>query len=273
MEPKALILSGYGINCEKETAEAFELAGAKAEIVHINDLIDKTKSLNNYNILVFPGGFSYGDDTGAGIGFANKFRNNLWNEFKEFIEKENLVIGICNGFQILTALGVFALPFEEYGKRTTALISNNGARYECRWVNLKHENSKCVFTKGISSTFLPVAHGEGKFLCSLKTLNQLKQNKQVVFRYCNSSLEDAKGIYPQNPNGALFDIAGICDKTGRILGMMPHPERAIYSINQPDYQLKKEITKRINQQIPELIGSNIQIFKNAVKFIRDKGEN
>ncbi len=270
MIPKALILSGYGINCEKETAEALALAGAVPEIVHINDLIDRRKDLGDFDILVFPGGFSYGDDTGAGNAFANKFRNNLWEDFLRFIGDDKLVIGICNGFQVLTALGVFALPSTEYGWVTSALISNTINRYECRWVNLKAQDSICVFTKGIDQTFLPVAHGEGRFQCSDKTLAKLKENRQIVFRYCDEEGAYAEQKYPINPNGALFDIAGICDMSGRILGMMPHPERAIHSINRPDYHLKKETARRKGEDVPDIVDSNLLVFKNAVRYIRSK---
>ena len=263
-------MSGYGINCETESRHAFELAGAKADIVHINDLISKKKKMSDYNIIMFPGGFSYGDDTGSGNAFANKIKNNLWNELLEFINSGKLILGVCNGFQIMTHLGLFALPSGNYGKRINAMESNDSNRYECRWVYIKHNNTNCVFTKGIGTTHLPVAHGEGRFYCEIKTLEQLRKNNQIVFTYCYEDGNNAIGQYPLNPNGAMADVAGICDRTGRIMGMMPHPERAVYSLSEPEFHLKKEIAKRNNQQMNEYIESNFRIFQNAVDYCKNK---
>jgi len=271
MIPKVLIMSGYGINCETESAHAFEKAGAQCEIVHVNDLISGEKKMSNYDILMFPRGFSYGDDTGSGNAFANKIKNNLWKDILEFINSKKLIFGVCNGFQIMVYLGLFALPSRNYGEVTNALASNTSNRYECRWVHIKNNSSNCVFTKGISLTHLPVAHGEGRFYCDDKTYEELKNNNQIVFTYCDKNTEDAKGLYPFNPNGSIKDVAAICDRTGKIMGMMPHPERALYSISEPNFHLKKEVAKRNNKEIPELIETNFMIFKNAVDFSRTKG--
>jgi len=260
-------MSGYGINCETESKNAFELAGAKAEIVHINDLISKKKNMSDYDILMFPGGFSYGDDTGSGQAFADKIKNNLWDDLKQFIEDKKLILGVCNGFQIMTHLGLFDTE-GNYGNRISALESNNSNRYECRWVHIKHNNTNCVFTKDIDITHLPVAHGEGRFFCNSETLNKLKENNQIVFTYCDENKNPADQKYPLNPNGSMQDIAGICDNTGRIMGMMPHPERAVYSISEPEFHLKKEAAKRTDNKMPEFIESNLKIFKNAVDFIK-----
>jgi len=264
--PKVLVMSGYGINCETETAHAFQKAGAETDIVHINDLIAGKKKMADYEIIMFPGGFSYGDDTGSGNAFANKIKNNLFDDLKEFINSGKLILGICNGFQVMTNLGLFALPSTDYGERISALEANTNNRYECRWVHIKENESICVFTKGIDITNVPIAHGEGRFYCDEKTYMELKENKQIVFSYCDSEGNSANEEYPLNPNGAQHDIAGICDKTGRIFGLMPHPERALYSISEPEYQLKKEIAKRNGQNIPEFIENNLQIFKNAVEY-------
>jgi len=263
---RILIMSGYGINCEKESAEAFQKAGGEAEIVHINDLISGKKKLLDYEIIMFPGGFSYGDDTGSGNAFANKIKNNLWEELMKFIESGKLILGICNGFQVMTYLGLFS---GEFGKKINAMEANNSNRYECRWVHIKNDNSNCVFTKGVGITHLPVAHGEGRFYCSKEVFKDLKKNNQIVFRYCDEKGGEVDGEYPLNPNGSFFDIAGICDKTGRIMGMMPHPERAIYSINDPEFHLKKEIAKRDGENVKELIDSNFRIFKNAVDYFKE----
>jgi phosphoribosylformylglycinamidine synthase I len=269
MVPRVLIMSGYGINCETESRHAFEKAGAQAEIVHINDLISGKKRMSDYQIIMFPGGFSYGDDTGSGNAFANKIKNNLWNDLKEFISAGKLILGVCNGFQVMTHLGLFA-PSGDYGTRINALEANNSNRYECLWVNIRHNNSNCVFTKGISQTHLPVAHGEGRFVCGREILEELKKNSQIVFTYCDENGNNAGGIYPLNPNGAMEDIAAICDKSGRLMGMMPHPERAIYASHEPEYHLKKEIAKRYNIEMSGIIGSNFQIFRNAVGYFKDR---
>ncbi len=261
-------MSGYGINCEEETAYAFEMAGAVAEIVHINDLILKNKKMEDYHIMVFPGGFSYGDDTGSGNAFANKIKNNLWADLMGFIDEGKLILGICNGFQILTNLGLFALPESRPGERNCALLPNIQNRYECRWVNIKNNSPKCVFTKGIDISYLPIAHGEGRFYCDEETLKKLKDNEQIVFTYCNNSGEPANGQFPINPNGAIFDVAGICDKSGRIMGMMPHPERALYTISQPNYHEQKVEAKKSGINLPDVIESNFKIFQNAVDFFK-----
>ncbi len=264
---RVLIMSGYGINCERESAHAFDKAGAESEIVHINDLISGKKKMSDFDIMMFPGGFSYGDDTGSGNAFANKIKNNLWKDLVEFIDSGKLILGICNGFQVMTHLGLFA---GECGKRINALEANNSNRYECRWVHLKNNSSKCVFTKDIDMTNLPIAHGEGRFFCDKETLDKLRENDQIVFSYCTKDGENADGKYPVNPNGAMDDIAAICDKGGRIMGMMPHPERAIYSLSDPRFHLKKEIAKRNNKEMPDLIETNFMIFKNAVDFVKNK---
>jgi len=264
---KALVLTGYGINCEEETAFAFRKAGAEAEIVHVNDLIEKPERLKEAQIFAFPGGFSYGDDTGSGIALANKIRANLWNELVDFIEGESLIIGICNGFQVITNLGILPGIKERKPERTVALAHNNTARYECRWVSLKSFSKKCVFTKGIDFIRVPVAHGEGKFTASEETLKQLNDNGQVVFRYVRDKEKLAEGVFPLNPNGSVEDIAGICDPTGRILGMMPHPERNIFFTQQDDWTLQKEKLKRLGKEIPEE-SDGMQIFRNAVEYFR-----
>jgi len=263
---KVLIMSGYGINCESESAHAFELAGAEPDIVHINDLIAKKKQMKDYDIMMFPGGFSYGDDTGAGNAYAERLRNNLWDHLMEFVKDKKLILGVCNGFQIMTNLGLFAMPDHMYGERINALDANTQNRYVCRWVHLK-KKSDCVFTKGIEITHLPVAHGEGRFVCDDETLWTLMRNNQVVFTYCDNEGNNPDG-YPLNPNGSVADVAGICDKSGRIMGMMPHPERAIYQTSDPEFHLSKELAKREGRVLPEIIESNLLIFKNAVNAVK-----
>jgi phosphoribosylformylglycinamidine synthase len=263
MKPNALILTGYGINCDEETKFAFEKAGARAELVHINDLIDKHKKLEDYQILAFPGGFSYGDDTGAGNALANRIRNHLWEEVKEFVEKENLAIGICNGFQVMTNLGLLPAIDRQYGNRQVALVNNNSARYYDRWVDLKLEG-KSPWTEGINEISLPIAHGEGKFYADDKTLEQINLKKLIVARYVKGEICNYQNL-EANPNGSLDDIAGITDETGRVMGMMPHPERAIDFTHLPNWTFLKEKYKREGKEIPEE-GDGMKIFRNGVNY-------
>ncbi len=264
IKPKTLILSGYGINCEEETKYAFELAGGEANIVHVNDVIDNYAKLGDYQILAFPGGFSYGDDTGSGKAFANKVKNNLFDDILSFVRQDKLVIGICNGFQILTNLGLLPAINGEYGNQNVALTHNTTARYECRWVSLMNNSNKCVFTKGISEIELPVAHGEGRFYAPQNILQELNEKNLVVFRYAKDGRQ-ANGEFPHNPNGSLEDIAGICDESGRIFGLMPHPERYVNFIQHPLWTLKKEELNRNKKPLPEK-GAGLQIFRNAVSY-------
>ncbi|MFQ5454806.1 MAG: phosphoribosylformylglycinamidine synthase I [Nitrospirota bacterium] len=267
MYPKILILTGYGINCDEETKYAFELAGGIAEIIHINDLIDQPEKIKNYQIMAFPGGFSYGDDTGSGNALANKIKSNLMDNLLEFIMSGNLIIGICNGFQVLVNLGLLPAIQGRYGDRKVALTYNITARFECRWVDLKNESDRCVFTRGIELIHVPVAHGEGNFYAEEETLKELKEGGHIVFRYIKPDEGYAKREFPFNPNGSLYDIAGICDETGRVFGMMPHPERYLAFTNRDNWALHKERYRREGKAIPQE-GDGIAIFMNAVCYFR-----
>ncbi|MFA4891192.1 MAG: phosphoribosylformylglycinamidine synthase I [Candidatus Gracilibacteria bacterium] len=262
--PQALILTGYGINCEEETAYVFNKAGASSTIVHVNDLIDGHKHLSDYQILAIPGGFSYGDDTGAGNALSNRILNNLNEEILAFAKQDKLVIGICNGFQMLSNLGLVPAT-KEYGVREVALMWNTTARYECRWIHVKNESKKCVWTRDIDRLFIPVAHGEGNFYTTPEILQTLKDNDQIVFRYVMEDGSPADRVFPFNPNGALEDIAAITDPSGRILGMMPHPERFHCFTNHPYWTRIKEELKRKGEPLPEE-GEGMKIFRNAVKY-------
>lgn len=265
---KALILTGYGINCEEETAYAFEQGGASAEIIHINDLIDNKKLLNNYNILVFPGGFSYGDDTGSGRALANRIKNNFLDELKGFIERDTLVLGICNGFQVLVNLGILPLLNGNPGTAEVSLEHNSSNRYQCRWVYLQVEkNSPSVFTRNIDGLYIPVAHGEGNFFAPEKTLKQIEELNLVTMRYVTSDKKPAAGEFPFNPNGSVNDIASICSKDGRIMGMMPHPERGMFFTQRSDWTFLKEKYRRQGIDMP-LESDGMKIFTNAVDYFR-----
>lgn len=264
-QPKVLVLSGYGLNCEEETAYGFKLAGAQAEIIHINDLISGRKKLNRFQILSFPGGFSYGDDTGSGNAFANRVKNNLWKEIESFITKDRLVIGICNGFQIMVNLGLLPALEKKYGERRIALVHNKTARYLVRWVDLKVKN-KTPWLKGIKTISLPIAHGEGKFFAPPQILKQLKKKNLISLKYFQGEMCQYQNL-ESNPNGSLEDIVGITDESGRLFGLMPHPERAIFFHHLPNWPLLKEKYKRKNKKIPKY-GPGLQIFKNGVNYFK-----
>lgn len=262
---KALIMSGYGINSEMETREVLLRAGMDADIIHINDLIDRKYRMCDYRLLVFPGGFSYGDDTGAGNAYANRVRNNLWNDVTEFLEEDNLVLGICNGFQILANLGLVPAFNKQY-KRDIALMPNRKGVLECRYVTIKPA-AESIWTKGIERIICPVSHGEGNFSCSKEVLTQLKNQKMVAFTYCRENLKPADGEYPYNPNGSVADIAGITSADGKVLAMMPHPERAMEFVNEYDWPLQKERLRRQQQPVPTE-SMNMKLFRNIVEYFR-----
>ncbi|MBI2529646.1 MAG: phosphoribosylformylglycinamidine synthase subunit PurQ [Candidatus Diapherotrites archaeon] len=263
--PKVLVLTGYGINCDEETKFAFEKAGAAAELVHINDLIDKRKKLGNYRILAFPGGFSYGDDTGAGNALANRIRNHLWDELEKFVEADNLAIGICNGFQVMANLGLLPALDGSYGGRQMALVHNDSARYLDRWVDLKFKG-KSPWVKGIEKISLPIAHGEGKFYADSEILGRIIDKGLVAAQYVGGEICSYQSL-PANPNGSLHDIAGITDESGRIFGLMPHPERAMEFTQLPNWPLLKEKARREGKGTPKE-GEGIKIFRNAVGYFR-----
>ena len=265
MKPKVIVLTGYGINSEEETKFVFEKSGADAEIVHINDLVDGTKKLSNYQIMAFPGGFAHGDDTGSGNAYANKMRNNIWEQVQKFLTQDKLVIGVCNGCQIIANLGLVPGFDGKYGERLIALRHNASARYECRWVNIKTDSKKCVWTRDIDTIRCPVSHGEGNFYMEKDVLKKLNRDDQVVFRYVDDNCKPAKGKFPVNPNGAVEDIAAVCDPTGRVLAIMPHPERNWNFYNEDDWGLLKEKALREGGKLPKE-GQGMKMFRNGVEY-------
>jgi phosphoribosylformylglycinamidine (FGAM) synthase-like amidotransferase family enzyme len=299
--PKIIVLAGYGLNCEEETAAAFNLTGGTADIVHINDLIATPKKLSDYQILAIPGGFSYGDDLGSGKAYANKLKNHLGTQLQDFASKDKLIIGICNGFQILTNLGL--LP--------GVLTFNDNNRYTDRWVDVKIQRgtlshrgapSCSPWLTGIDSLSLPIAHGEGKFVADETTISSLKrslrfesdvrQKARVVEGVVNlrrqtpelfNEVDDqifgfVGGVYYKgqvcnyqnlspNPNGSTLDIAMLTSKNGKILGTMPHPERGIFFTQIPYWPLEKERLIRAEKSLPKYTDS-LQIFKNAINYFK-----
>ena len=262
-KPKALIFSGYGLNSEEETAYGFQLAGAQTDIVHINDVIDGKKKLEDYQILSFPGGFAYGDDTGAGNAYASKVKNHLWETVQNFIQQDKLVIGICNGCQIVTNLGLVPAFEKNYGDRQVALVNNTSARFTTRWTDME-VTSDTPWLTGITQISMPIAHGEGNFVTTKENLKQLRKNKQIALRYIKGDMSEYLDL-PANPNGSIDNIAGITDPTGKILGLMPHPERGIFFVQRPDWPLQKELSQREKKKLPTN-GPGLQLFKNAIHY-------
>jgi len=276
---RALVLTGYGLNCDYETDYSLKKAGAESYRVHINELIEGGKSgsrveLDFYHILVFGGGFSWADDHGAGVIFASKLKFNLGEQIERFIQDGKLILGICNGFQCLVNLGLLPGFERNYQERRVAITYNDSGNFIDTWVKLKiNHKSPCVFTKGLSYIEFPVRHGEGKFYAPEEDINHLFEDNQVVMQYADENGELANSKWPMNPNGSLKDIAGICDPTGKIFGLMPHPEAFHHYTNHPDWTRKKNALIRKGQGIDSEEGDGIQIFKNAVEYSREAIEN
>ena len=262
------VLRVEGTNCDTETRRAFQELGTRAEIVHLNDL-RRNGNLLNYHALVLPGGFSYGDYVRAGAILARGAIAKLGVAMKRFVSEERPILGICNGFQILVEAGL--LPgFDGPGALPQAVLAPNlSIGYHCMWVHLKHENKgRCIFTNKIKNDAIlriPVAHGEGRFMFEkskqAQQLERLYENDQLVFRYCSEEGAVAEGRFPVNPNGSFHDIAGICDSSGTIFGLMPHPERAYYGWQQPDWTKKEE---------PGKYGDGRLVFESVVEYLTKK---
>ena len=317
MTAKALVITGYGINCEEETAHAFGLVGFETKICHINDLADNPKELNNIQAMSVPGGFSYGDDTGSGNAFAQKMRLTVGDALKEFVERDTLTIGICNGCQVVVNLGLAPAFNNQYGVRQVAVTHNASARYQCRWIDLKVEKNNSPWLQNINSLHVPVAHGEGRFMMDDETLEALKNNNQIALRYAKLSppltppptggnnrqappqaggnktnetfpsahggdkpaktlppagggdrggeLISANGEFPFNPNGSTDDIAGITNKSGRVLVLMPHPERGMFTWQRDDYASLKDQARRDGKTLPNE-SDGLQLFQNAASY-------
>jgi phosphoribosylformylglycinamidine synthase len=265
---RVLVLTGFGLNCDLETAHAFELAGARADRRHINSLIDGQVELRDYQIMVFGGGFSWGDDHGAGVIQALRMKTRLGDHLLDFIAQGNLVIGICNGFQTLVNLGLLPGLDGDYQRRSVALTYNDCGNFRDQWVHLQvNTRSACVFTRGMTHLELPVRHGEGKFFAEAAMINRLFNANQIVLHYATPQLEAAQGVFPWNPNGSIADVAGICDPSGRVFGLMPHPEAYHHPTNHPDWT-----RHRRSAGLPKphatggLIVPGVQMFHNAVSY-------
>ncbi|MCL2706645.1 MAG: phosphoribosylformylglycinamidine synthase I [Dehalococcoidia bacterium] len=250
---KVILLRAPGTNREEETAAAFEQAGAVTQLATINQMARASFRFTDYQILVFPGGFAYGDDLGAGMVLASELSLKLKSEIIPFIERGGLVLGICNGFQTLVKAGILPGPMSK--GQTVTLTNNNSGRFECRWVYLTaNPMSKCVFTQGIETIYVPIAHGEGKLVAPPDEIEKL----DVALYYTDEHGQRQAG-YPYNPNGSLNDIAGITDESGHIFGLMPHPEDHIIATHHPRWTR--------NEAAPSSLGS--VIYQNAVNWVRN----
>lgn len=250
---RTVILRAPGTNCDAETAFAFQQAGAIVSLIHISQLIRGEQRLSDYQIFVIPGGFTYGDDISAGKVLANELRLTLGEDVQNFIDNGGLILGICNGFQVLVKAGI--LPRTNGGAPPVTLAANDSGKFECRWVYLKvNKDSPCPFTKGINRMYLPVAHAEGKVVTGTSTLSDLN----IVLYYTDEQGNTNAG-YPHNPNGSVGNIAGICDASGRVFALMPHPERHVRGTQHP----------RWTREGAKKYGDGFQIFANAVKYAQE----
>ena len=257
-EVKAIVLRAAGINCDVETQYALELAGAKAQRVHINRIIENKGLLDEFQIIVLPGGFSYGDDVAAGKILANQIVHHLFEPLQRFIEQGKLVLGICNGFQVLVKTGI--LPGDSLAQQPqeVTITDNDSGKFEDRWVYLSPQTERCVFIKPGRQIYLPIAHAEGKIVTKDEaTLDRLKSEGHLAFKYVDEN--GREGDYPVNPNGSVDSVAGLTDTTGRVLGLMPHPERFVRRTQHPRWT-----------RLGGLESDGMTIFHNAVKHI---GEN
>jgi len=268
---KAIVTTGYGTNCEMEMAHACSMAGAdQVDIVHLSDILDGSIRITDYHFLNLPGGFLDGDNMGAAQAGAHRLRHariqgsgqRLMDQILQFVEQGGLIFGVCNGFQLMVKTGLLPAMAGNYEDRVVSLTYNDSGRFEDRWVTCRaNKSSPCVFTRGIDMIELPVRHGEGKFVAiDQSTLNNLEANGLVALQYVDPVTGEPTGEYPANPNGSELAIAGICDPTGRLMGLMPHPEAYHHFTNHPQW------TRRTFDREE---GQGIAMFRNAVSYIRE----
>ena len=266
----AIVLAGNGTNCEVETAAVCKRAGFDTvDIVTIWELVSGDATLDPYNFLCLPGGFLDGDDLGSAKAQANRLRHTavvktglpLFDQFSSFIMQGKLMLGICNGFQLMIKLGLLPALDKNYTEQTATLTNNDSGKFEDRWVSLKVNNeSPCVFTSGLDTLYLPIRHGEGKFVArDSDVLDRMKRENTIVLNYIDPQTRQQTMKYPDNPNGSQFAVAGICDTTGRLMGLMPHPEAFVDRTNHPRWT---------RETLPEK-GQGLQLFVNGCDYIRD----
>ena len=272
---RVAVLFGFGINCDRETAAVFDMVGGKSERLHVNNLVQGNRSLEEFDILAVPGGFSFGDHLGSGRLLGNRLRFALRDQLQKFVSSGKPIIGICNGFQALVKTGLLPGPenasLEPDLIQRASLTLNNTGRYEDRWVTLEFDSqSPCIWTKGIQRIECPVRHGEGRFVMPTDAeLDRLSANHQLTVRYADPSTEPGTNPsddllpFPLSPNGSMRNIAGVCDPTGLVFGLMPHPE-AFYTM----WLHPEHTSMKLNDD--EWEGSGLQIFRNAVEYVRSQ---
>ncbi|MDZ4773238.1 MAG: phosphoribosylformylglycinamidine synthase I [Planctomycetota bacterium] len=259
---RALVLRTAGINCDGETVRALETAGADVDLVHLDLVSKEPQRFDDTNLIVIPGGFSFGDDVSAGRVFGLELRHALSENLCAFVDRGGFVLGVCNGFQVLVESGLFEreVGAKAIPERSIALTSNQSAHFECRWTSMKAENSACAWLAGFGVTPVPVAHGEGRFVVrDARVLERLKAKRQVALRYVSADGTSAQG-YPENPNGSVDDIAGICDPSGRVLGLMPHPERNLTPWNHPHWTRLNATSKSTRT-----VGEGVEFYRRLVE--------
>ena len=255
-EPRAIVLRAAGINCDQESRAACEKVGFTTDVVHVNRLIESRKLVHDYQFLIVPGGFSFGDDLGAGRVLGTEIRTKLLPELREFVRQGKLVLGICNGFQIMTKAGLLPDPLDGTAPPVT-LGNNDSGKFEDRWIRLKVSSLKSEFLKKEEVIELPVAHGEGKFLpADAQALRRWEERGQLVLKYVDP--EGREAGYPWNPNGSVAGVAGMCDATGRVMGLMPHPERFQDGVNHPRW------TRKNGDVEPD----GMKFFRNAWAYVK-----
>lgn len=269
---KAIVIAGNGTNCEREVAHACRLAGADvADIVHIAELLAGRVQLDDYHFLNLAGGFLDGDDLGSAKAGANRLLHapvrgrgeHLFEQVLRFIEAGKLVMGVCNGFQLMVKMGMLPAVGGDYRRQTTTLTFNDSGRFEDRWVYLKADPaSPCVFTRGLTGLYLPIRHGEGKFVAeSPAVLEEIESLHLSVLKYADAACTASAMEYPANPNGSQAAIAGLCDQTGRIFGLMPHPEAYVHRTHHPRWTREEDLPEE---------GMGLWLYRNAVDFIRQE---
>lgn len=263
MKPPVLIITGYGLNCEAESRHAWEQAGAAPQLVHLNDLLENPARLREFAALMFIGGFSYGDHMTSGHVFALRVKHHLREELARFIEEKKLILGVCNGFQIMVKLGLLPGLDNDSFTQTVSLMQNDCGSFQNFWVELRFEpRSPCVFTRGLDRMPLPIRHGEGKiFTLDKGLLARIEAAGCVACRYVDPATGEPAQAHPHNPNGSLNAIAGLCDPSGRVFGLMPHPEAYLHSRNHPNWDLQVR-----GGSLPEH-GLGLELFRNAVNYL------
>jgi len=264
---RSLVITGFGLNCEAETAHALKRAGASVDLVHLNDIIAGKRSLSEFSLVALIGGFSFGDHIAAGKVYANRLKFKLADQLREFIEKGNLMIGICNGFQTMAKLGILPGLDGDYASQRFTLAANDSGVFRNDWVRVSVDGrSPCIFTRGIETIDLPIRHGEGKFFMRDEDLlRSMDELGLLTLRYVDPATDEPTMEFPHNPNGSLASVAGVCDPTGRIFGLMPHPEAFWSPLNHPQWP-----DLEIDDALPEE-GYGMKFFRNAVEFLAGQG--